>query len=136
MEISSQEVVNHARKKFQLYNVLSKLYYLPEFNSKAVTREYLIYYTVPLIPIFVMKKEEVTRHHFPFRKHTSAELLEFLDKILSQQNLPPTGLTVLSLPDQEWLRNAILHVDPSDPYKLLATNKEKEEPFTLEVNEE
>jgi len=136
MEITLSEAAKSIKTKGHFYNILSRLYYLPDFSSKAITKDYLLKYTFEPIPIFVMKKETVIHHHFEFRKYSSLELLELLEELLRANNKKPTGLSIFNLPDQEWLKNAILNVDSSDPYELLKKKGGDEDNFTIQVNEE
>ncbi len=136
MQISINEASQYAKKKGQMYNLLANLYYLPDYNSKAITKEYLFQYVLSPLGIFVMKKEHVIHHHYAYRKYSSNELLEILEQLLKTKGKNPTGLTINTLPDQDWLRNAILHVDPDDPYFLLKKKVEEDEKYTIEVNEE
>ncbi len=45
-------------------------------------------------------------------------------------------MEVDKLPDQEWLCNAILHLDPQDSYELCKKKGEEQFNYTVEVNEE
>jgi len=48
----------------------------------------------------------------------------------------PTGLDAACLPNQDWLRNALLHLDPKDPYNLFKREKiNEEDDIKLVVNE-
>jgi len=128
--------LNTNKKKKKLYNILANLYYLSDETSKAISRDYLVKYAFDPLPIFVMKKDKVIHHHFSYRKFNSMELFEILEATLKAKNLPPTGLDISCLPDQDWMRNAILHVDPTDPHQLLRQKKLENENFTIRVNEE
>ena len=44
--------------KKDIYNMLSKQYYLPKFHSKAITRSYLDQYSYHPISIFTMPREK------------------------------------------------------------------------------
>jgi len=97
----------------------------------------LLKYTVNPIPIFVMRKENVVHHHYTYRNYSSAELLQLLEDKLKALGRKPTGLTIMDLPDQNWLRNALLHLDPEDPNHLLKREKiNDEEELKLVINEE
>ena len=136
METNSRVLVDKIKNKEQLYGILSKTYYLPDFNSKAVTKAYLVNYVLKEIPIWTMKKQMTVHHYYRYRKYNSLELLEILEKMLKERKLPPTGLDIKTLPDQEWLSNAILHLDPKDPHQLIRTKQEEKTDYTLEVNSE
>ncbi len=136
MEITYQEIKKSVKNKQQMYGILAKEYYLPDFNSKAISNDYMLQYTYAQIPIFVMKKKFVIHHHFPYRKFTVAELLEKLEELLKSRQYPPTGLDIISLPDREWVLNAILHVDPQDTLQLLKNVKTEDVNLSFAVNEE
>ena len=80
-----------------LYSVLAKVYYMPDYKSKACTKDYLLKYCFASKQIFVMKKDDITHHHFRYRKHASLELLELLENKLKEKSRPPTGLDVSTL---------------------------------------
>ena len=100
-----------SRLKFQLYGILFKSFYLPDFKSKAINRDYLIKYCLKNIPLFSIKKEEIMHHNFRYRKLNSVELLDFLEKALASKNLKPTGFDMFNLPDQIWIKHILLHID-------------------------
>ena len=136
MEINSYEASKIIKNKKHFYDLLAEAYYLPTYTSKAITKEYLFMYSMSPIPIYVAKKTEVVHHHYTDRKFTSIELLEKLEELLKSKKLNPTGLNMLTLPDQEWLCNIILTIDPEDPYGLLQRKISEQNSFTLKVNEE
>ena len=88
------------------------------------------------IPIFAMKKKKVIHYHFPYRKYNALELLEILEEMLKAKQLKPTGLDISCVPDLDWMRNAILHLDPNDPHELLTKKQLEKETFTIQVNQE
>ena len=61
------------------------------------------------------------KHYIPtlIKNFTAAQLLDILEKICKNGNLPSTGLTYLALPNIEWLLTAIKHLDPDDTYSVL-----------------
>ena len=119
-----------------LYDILSKAYYLPNLNCRCITKEYLLEYIKKEIVIFTLKKEKVVHHHFRKSQRTCYELLEILEKLIKSKDLPPTGIQPDQPPNKEWLLNAILHVDPNDPEKLLAPQVNESLDYKLEVNPE
>lgn len=135
-EFIQKELSITIKAKDQLYDVLSKRYYLPDRNSKASNKEYLIKYTLSPIPIFVMEKDKVTHHNYRYRKYNSYELLELLENSLKKKKKLPTGLTLHTIPNVEWLKNAILSLEPEDPFELLAPKKEEKATYQIQVNEE
>ena len=136
MQTSSSELSTKIKTKFQLYGILSKSYYLPEFKSRSINRGYLIKYCLINIPIFSIKKEEIVHHNFRYRKLNSVELLDLLEKALASKNLKPTCFDMYNLPDQVWMKNILLHLDKNDPHSLLSPAPLEENNFKLEVSTE
>ena len=54
------------------------------------------------------------------KNFNAAHLLDILEEICKDINLPPTGLTYLTLPNVEWLLTAIKDLDPDDTYSVFA----------------
>ncbi len=123
--MNSETIEAKIKTKSHLYNILSRIYYLPAYSSKAITKDYLLKYTQKEIPIFYMKREGMSRHNFQVKKYNSSELLDMLDDLLKNGKKPSTGLSSLTIPDQEWLLNAILNVDPTDKFGLFDSVKDK-----------
>lgn len=136
MALTTREIQEKVKNVTQLYHIIAKEYYLPDLSSKAITKDYLLKYILKDCPIFTMKRVDVVHHHFRFRKYTSAELLEHLENMLKAKGKKPAGLSFHTLPDQQWLLNTILHVDPNDPLRLIKTQREEEVKAEIEVNEE
>ena len=137
MQISTSELGLKIKSSLQLYNILAKAYYLPEYTSKAITREYLLRYCAKEQTIFTVKKDSIVRHHFRYRKFSSIELLKLVEYTLKTQKKPSIGLDLLNLPDQDWLRNILLHLDKEDPHGLLDPPPISNNPsFYVDVNQE
>ena len=136
MQLSSKEAGLKVKSLSQLYNVLSQVYYLPERTSKSISKTYLLSYCFKVQGVFTLKKEEVVHHNFCFRKYSSCELLNLLEDAVKKKQLPPTGLDAFSLPDQDWMRNALLHLDPLDPHGVLEGPPAAQHDFKIEVNPE
>jgi hypothetical protein len=99
MQSTAAELSVKIKTKEHLYEVLSKIYYLPAFSSKAITKEYLTKYCLKQIPIFIVKRVDIIHHNFRVKKHSSMDLLEILDGILKAQELPLSGCDIYTLPD-------------------------------------
>ncbi len=132
MQSSCKELSIKIKNKSQLYDVLSKVYYLPELSSRAATTDYLRKYTDKEPQILMLKRKEITRHHYRY----ALELLELLENMLKIEKKYRTGIEAHALPNIDWLMDAILHLDPSDPHQLLQPKKEEMTTYQLEVNEE
>jgi len=75
--------------------------------------------------IFTVKRAGITQHHFRYHKYCALELLEILNRMLKEKGKKPSGIDGNALPNVEWLMNAIIYLDNSDPYELLQTKKEE-----------
>lgn len=126
-----KDVNKFIRTKFHTYEILSKVYYLPDFKSKAITKEYLQNYCLDPIPIFVVRRDEIIMHHPRFNNHTALELLEFLQKMVETKKSKPLGLDSDSLPNKEWMINLLMFLDPTDPHGVL---KPKKDDFEIKIN--
>lgn len=136
MQTTSQEISLKVKTKKQLYEILAKKFYLPKYESRAISRNYLLNFILKDIPIFTMKRAEIIHYNFRHRHKTSCELLEILEDLLKKKELPPTGLTALSLPDRSWLLNCILYLDGDDENQLLSRRPDEKITYNLEVNAE
>lgn len=129
--MNAEEFTLKIRNKANLYDFLATTNYLPQKAQKPLVKS--IYKNIHFIS---MEKDEVVHHSYRYRKYTSSELLEILEKLLAEKKLKPTGLTIGTLPDQDWLLNAILHVDPTDKHELIGPKKETKINYVLEINPE
>ena len=136
MQTTSTEIATVIKNKTHLYNVLAKSYYLPNIQSKAITKEYLQLYCLEHITIFTVKREEIVPYHYRQRRYSSMELLDILEGMLKESSLKSTGLGLFTLPDREWMQNCILFLNPSDPFNLLDSKLEAMPSYTLKINEE
>ncbi len=93
-------------------------------------------YTDNPIPVYTICREGMIRHNFRINKYDGLVLLEKMELLLEAKRLKPTGMDLLTVPDKEWMMNAILNLDPSDPYGLLDPAKNFRPSFEIEVNSE
>lgn len=100
------------------YNFLSQIYILPEFESKAITKDYLISYFKDPCPIFRLARDQFHPHFIVTRHVTAAEILNVIEKELKKTNKRPTGLSEDKLPDFQWLVEVYFHLCPLDEHKL------------------
>jgi hypothetical protein len=125
--------------KTEAYADASTIYYLPEINSKAITVDYLSkYYFLneddPSI-LVITSKDLIMNEIPPLREELSVPvLLEKLDDILLQLNKQKTGLTYLTLPNEEWVLRAILFVDPDNKFKVFGKKIPLEATIFREIN--
>ena len=86
--------------------------------------------------IFTIKRDSIIQHNFRYKKFSSCELLKFVEDILKSKGQFSTGLGPFNLPDQDWLRNVLLHLEPSDPHGVLDPAPNHELVYNIEVNSE
>jgi hypothetical protein len=92
--------------KFALYEILKgKDYYLPKFDTKCITEEYLL--GVAKKEFFSIKKGEV-RIGYPKRSVNAADIVTILKEITGK----PLGFDQFTLPDIEWLTNVLFSLKP------------------------
>ena len=101
------------KSKKDIYNMLSKQYYLPKFHSKAITRSYLHQYSYHPISIF-MPREKIKIAFVVFRRKNSVGLWQQLEKFLKAKDQHPTGMSLETLPDLQWLQDVIFSIDPNN----------------------
>ena len=136
MEIASSKLSVKIITTENLYDILSKKYYLPNINCRCITKNYLMEFVKKEIKIFFMEKEKVVRHYFRKNKNTCQELLAILENLpISKKNFS-TRIPPDQPPNKEWLLNAILHLAPDDPFKLLGPNQNDNFDYNIEVNQE
>ena len=136
MQANSTDLGVKVKSMLQLYNILAKDYYLPDFSSKAITKDYLLKYCAQTISIFTIKKVEVIHHNYRIRKYSSIELFKLLQDTLKTKDLPNVGLEIPNIPDQGWLKNVLLFLDKEDPHGLLDSAPVDNLSFHVNVNQE
>ena len=97
-----------------MYSIINKIYYLPSQKSIAICSEYLRNYMAANPLIYVVLREEITIYSFSYRGKHSMFLLKYLEDLLRDRGLPPTGFNPNVPPDIEWIKNVILHLQPED----------------------
>jgi len=83
-----------------------------------------------------MKNEEIKRKHIRNTRLTCMELLEILENLLREKNKNPTGFLPDQPPNKRWLIDAILLLQPDDPYNFLGPDIQEELDYEIEVNSE
>ena len=54
------------------------------------------------------------------KQYDASELLKILDTLCEEKGLPKSGLSLITLPNVEWLLKVIKHIDPEDSHKVFA----------------
>ena len=122
------------KSKKDIYNMLSKQYCLPKFHSKAINRIYLDQYSYDPIPIFTIPRDKVKISFVLFRRKTSEELWEELEKFLKNKSQKPTGMTLTTLPDLQWLQDVIFTIDPTNECGLFQPQVSIQNTFHRSIN--
>ena len=136
MNVSRKKLSLVIKNVNDLYDMLSKKYYLPAINCRCVTKDYLLELKKEPITIFFMKNEEIKRKHIRNTRLTCMELLEILENLLREKNKNPTGFLPDQPPNKRWLIDAILLLQPDDPYNFLGPDIQEELDYEIEVNSE
>ena len=136
IELSIANISSKIKSRFHLYSLLSQIYRLPCFTSKAITTTYIKAYLNFPCQIFRIKR---TDFHPPFivTKHcNSKEILTAIEEILAKNNFAPTGLDQDKMPDVEWLVGVYFFVTPSDQYQLFPKSIRPESTVGLALDPE
>ena len=92
--------------KTETWESLSQDYYLPSLTSKANNVNYLssYIYADPSAPnIFMMKRCDMKLASIPplAQNKSVPELFDILEDMLQNEEMPKTGLSYMTLPDEE-----------------------------------
>jgi hypothetical protein len=139
IKIDITELNKRLGNKHEAYADASKLYYLPDFTSKAINVEFLkqIFYLDESNPsIFAIPREKLILHDLPpLRVELSVmRLLEKLEDILDELEMPSTGMSISSLPNEEWILRAIMFVDPDNKFQVFGKKIPLEATIYREIN--
>jgi hypothetical protein len=135
-ELSIANINSKVKSRFHLYCILSQIYRLPSFTSKAITVTYLKAYLNSPCQIFRLKRKDF---HPPFivTKHCNAkEILRAIEMTLQLKQLPPIGLDAEKLPDIEWLLGIYFFLSPGDEYNLFPKSIKPETTVAISVDSE
>ena len=135
-ELSIANINSKVKSRFHLYSILSQIYRLPCFTSKAITTTYLKAYLSCPCQIFRIKRSDF---HPPFivTKHCNArEILRAIEITFEARHLPPTGLDAEKLPDIEWLLGVYFFHIPQDEYRLFPKSIKPESTVALSIDPE
>lgn len=118
MSASLIELSYFAKKKKDVYYGLAAVYYLPEFSSKAMSKEYLAEISKTDSNYLKVKNDEINPIKLEFRKLGAGDLILRLDQLLLAKGLKVTGIDSAHLPNIQWLANICRWADPNDDLKL------------------
>jgi antitoxin component of RelBE/YafQ-DinJ toxin-antitoxin module len=91
------------------YDLLTKQkhYFLPKYESPAITQEYL--YNVMLERVFTIKDTAIKECH-PVKYSTAIDLFDMLKGIIKEKAL---GFDEANLPDKLWMQKVIYALNPN-----------------------
>ena len=121
--------------KEKMHFVWSKIWYLPDLESKACCKRYLFKYTENPIKILSIKRKDINTliKNIPCN-YNVWELVELFEKFLSEKNTP-LGLPKDKLPNKDWLLTMIYHIDSENTLKVF-DRKPEEQIITRKINNE
>lgn len=124
MDINLAQLNGIFGNRSDAYNFVSFVYYLPPFEYKGLTKEYLEELVKEPCPYFKIEKEKIHPQHVHYRKHTASFLLSHLEDFLFSANFKPTGFLTSDPPPLQWLYDVILSLEPEDILGLLSPQRE------------
>ena len=115
----------NAGNKIETWESLSQDYYLTSKTSKADNVNYLKSY-IYTPTIFMMKRCDMKLASIPSLSQNKmvSELLDILEDILQNEEIPKTGLSYITLPDEEWIFRDLMYVDPLNRYGIFGLKQE------------
>jgi hypothetical protein len=139
--ISLSDINKVFSSKEEIYNSLSKIYYLPAFNSKAINMQYIqqILTNNPEKPQILLIKRAGLKFS-PVPKLNSQlpifELVEILSQFVIKNKLPSLCMGYNSLPDLEWILRVFCHLDSQDSSSIFSKPNTLQEIIQLTINPE
>lgn len=113
---------SYLRNKQSVYDFLTNVQnlYLPSFESKAVTDDYLL--NILQKKVFIMKREEV--HPAPFLKVNVGclELIEEIKILVGEREL---GFDIVFPPDKFYLVNTLYSLDKNHKFFTIGSDQPK-----------
>jgi hypothetical protein len=124
------------KSKKEIYDILSEKYFLPNYQSKAINKDYLKKYMIQGTAILKIERSTMKNVYIAkMRQGLSInEILEKFDAFLHQKSLPPTGFTPGCNPDTEWLLKIIKLADPEDTMGIFSASLPFESTITRELD--
>ena len=116
---TDEEADTRSLEKKELYEMVAKRWFIPPYQSRGVTREYLLKVhkdRVHRLTNGEMKHFEVelgTEHHRKAQGMGHAVLIRKLNLLLDITGRKPLGFTEYDIPDQAWLHRMARHIDPT-----------------------
>lgn len=124
MDIKLAKINNYFGTRSEAYQFASLVYYLPCYEYKGLTKEYLEQFIQEPCPFFKIEKDKIHPQYVHYRKYSAATLLAHLEDYLFSENLKPTGFPSSDPPPLQWLYDVLLSLEPNDPLNLLSPQRE------------
>lgn len=119
MRQMDEEADTRMLEKKELYELVSKRWFIPPYQSRGVTRDYLLkvhkdrVYRLTNGEIKHFEVELGPEHHRKAQGMGHAVLIRKLNLLLQITNRKPLGFTEHDIPDQNWLHRIARHIDPT-----------------------
>ena len=102
-----------------MYNTLSKVYYMPKFGARGVNKEYLWALATDLN--VWAPPHTCAKYDYYYQGRGAQELLDILAKDLLSKENKKLGFKEGDVPNIEWIKTSILHLHKGeDKYGLLS----------------
>jgi len=124
------------KSRNHLYSLLSQKFKLPAFTSKAINAAYLHTCCLYPCPVFRIKNEGYHPHYIVTKHVNAKEILETIEELLKEKNLPPTGFDAEKLPDLDWLINVYFFLAPKDERRLFPKSIKPTSQVTVAIDSE
>lgn len=114
-----EELDTRNLEKKDLYEMVSETWYIPPYQSRGVTREYLLkvrrnqVYRVSTSDIKHFEVALRPEHHRKAQGMGHAVLIRKLNILLEMTHRNPLGFSEQEIPDQNWLHRVARHIDPT-----------------------
>jgi len=89
--------------RYETYQIISEIYKLPDYSSKAISKSYLKVCLQKPCHIFRIDNKDFHAHFVVVKHITAQEILGIIETCLKSKGLLPTGLNSITLPNIEWL---------------------------------
>jgi hypothetical protein len=114
-----EEAETKSLEKKELYEMVAKTWFIPPYQSRGVTREYLLkvhrdqVYRLTNGEIKHFEVELEPHHHHKAQGMGHSVLIRKLNILLNLTGRKPLGFTEHDIPDQAWLHRIARHIDPT-----------------------
>lgn len=111
METDIRTLKNKIPKLDDLYSISSKLFYLPDRTSRAISAQWLLDLNRDSSKIWC-PPASCTRHHYKCQGRGAASLLIRLEKLIKEKkgSTKSTGFTSKQIPNINWIKDSLIHL--------------------------